>query len=78
MTKFHVETHFRSILKAVSWRLGGTIITVLVVWILLGKLDIAAKVGMLDTAVKIGVFYAHERMWEKIPFGKKKLPDYEI
>jgi uncharacterized membrane protein len=73
-----VETHFRSVLKAVSWRFGGTIVTVTIAWLLLGTFDMAAKIGLLDTAVKIGAFYAHERIWGKIKFGKIRKPEYEI
>lgn len=73
-----METHFRSIVKAVSWRFGGTIVTVVIAWVLLGTFEMAAKIGVLDTVVKIGAFYAHERMWGKINFGKIKKPEYEI
>ena len=73
-----METHFRSIIKAISWRAGGTVVTFFVAWVLLGKLDLAAKIGVLDTAVKVGAFYIHERLWNKINFGKQKPPEYQI
>jgi uncharacterized membrane protein len=73
-----METHSRSIAKAVTWRTGGTIVTCLVAWLLTGSLDLAAKIGVLDTIVKIGAFYIHERFWNRVKFGKLKQPDYEI
>lgn len=73
-----METHFRSIVKAVSWRVGGTLVTFIVVWVVAGELDLAAKIGVLDTAIKIGVFYAHERLWNYLSFGKQKPPEYQI
>jgi adenylylsulfate kinase len=73
-----VETHFRSILKAVSWRVGGTMVTVTVAWLLTKSFDLAAQIGIFDTVVKIGVFYAHERFWNRLNFGKIKSPEYEI
>jgi uncharacterized membrane protein len=73
-----METHLRSIAKAVSWRIGGTAVTFTIALLVSGKIDIAVKVGMLDTLVKIGVFYLHERIWHRIDFGKLKSPDYEI
>ncbi|MHC4570497.1 MAG: DUF2061 domain-containing protein [Planctomycetota bacterium] len=73
-----METHFRSIVKAVSWRAGGTVVTFIVAWILVGKLDLAAKIGVLDTAIKVGAFYIHERLWNRINFGKQKPPEYQI
>lgn len=73
-----METHFRSIVKAISWRVGGTLVTFIVVWVVAGELDLAAKIGVLDTAIKIGVFYAHERLWNYLSFGKQKPPEYQI
>ncbi len=73
-----METHFRSILKAVSWRIGGTVVTVTVAWFLTKSFDLAAQIGIFDTAIKIGVFYAHERFWNRLNFGKIERPEYEI
>jgi uncharacterized membrane protein len=73
-----METHLRSISKAVSWRVGGTVVTFVIALLVSGKIDIAAKVGLLDTFIKIGVFYFHERIWHRISFGKLKRPEYEI
>jgi len=73
-----VETHYRSIIKALSWRAGGTVVTCLVAWSLTGSLDLAARIGIFDTVIKIGAFYIHERFWNGVDFGKQKPPDYEI
>lgn len=73
-----MESHYRSIAKAVTWRAGGTVVTCLVAWLLTGSLDLAAKIGVLDTIIKIGAFYAHERFWDRVKFGKMRQPDYEI
>jgi len=68
----------RSIVKAVTWRAGGTVVTFMVAWIVAGELSLAARIGILDTAIKIGVFYAHERFWNRLSFGKQKPPEYQI
>ena len=73
-----METHLRSIAKAVTWRTGGTIVTFAVAWILTRRFDLAAQIGLLDTALKIGAFYAHERLWNKVNYGKFKAPEYQI
>jgi len=73
-----VETHYRSIIKALSWRAGGTVVTCLVACIVTGSFDLAAKIGILDTVIKIGAFYIHERFWNRLDFGKQKPPDYQI
>ncbi|MHC4204699.1 MAG: DUF2061 domain-containing protein [Planctomycetota bacterium] len=73
-----METHLRSIAKAITWRTGGTIVTFTVAWILTRRFDLAAQIGILDTVVKIGAFYAHERVWNRMNFGKEKPPEYQI
>lgn len=78
MSSQTIETHYRSLIKAVSWRAGGTVVTCLVAWLLTDNLDLAAKIGILDTTIKIGAFYIHERLWNRLDFGKKKPPEYNI
>ena len=73
-----MESHLRSIAKAISWRLGGTIVTFTITLIITAEISLATKIGILDTVVKIGAFYFHERIWHRISFGKYKRPDYEI
>lgn len=73
-----METHLRSIAKAVSWRLGGTIVTFLVTLIVSGQIELAAKVGLVDTMAKLAAFYLHERLWHRINFGRTKAPEYQI
>jgi uncharacterized membrane protein len=76
--EWQVETHFRSILKAVTWRVGGTLITCLVAWFLTGSLDLAARIGVIDTVLKVGAFYVHERAWNRVRIGKLEPPEYQI
>jgi uncharacterized membrane protein len=46
--------------------------------VLAGSLDLAARIGVLDTVIKIGAFYIHERLWNRIGLGKQKPPEYQI
>ena len=70
------EEHVRSILKAISWRLFGSLATVLIVYIYTGKMELAAEVGGFELIAKIGIFYVHERLWSVISWGVK-LPQEE-
>ncbi|MBI3313631.1 MAG: DUF2061 domain-containing protein [Candidatus Omnitrophica bacterium] len=72
-----METRWRSVLKALSWRFLATFITAGIVWALTGEGKFAATVGILDTSVKLVVYFFHERIWLRVPFGKTK-PEYEI
>jgi uncharacterized membrane protein len=65
-----MERHSRTMAKAVSWRVGGTLLTVLIAWVVTRRADFAAMMGVADTVVKIFAFYLHERLWLKIKFGR--------
>lgn len=73
-----MDTHRRSILKTVSWRLVATLITGAVTFALTGRIDFAITVGLADTFVKFFLYYVHERMWSRIRFGRIRVPEYEI
>ena len=73
-----METRSRSIAKALTWRGTGLLITAGIVWGVTGKTELAVSVGLADTLIKLGVYYAHERCWLKVRFGKAKPPEYQI
>ncbi len=73
-----MERHIRSIFKALSWRVIATVVTFLTAWFLTGTVEIAAKIGLADTVIKLAVFYGHERFWNKLSFGKIQPPEYQI
>ncbi len=73
-----MESHFRSIMKAITWRAGGTVVTFAVACIFTQQFKLAAQIGDLDTLIKIGAFYFHERLWIRVKFGKLRRPEYEI
>lgn len=68
------ETHKRSIIKAVSWRAFGMLATTLIVFAFTRKIVLSLSVGLAEAAVKIIFFYLHERLWEKVSWGRIKHP----
>lgn len=68
------DTHYRSLLKSLSWRIISVIFTTLISWIITKSFKIALSIGIVDVMVKIFLFYFHERLWLRIKFGKKKKP----
>jgi uncharacterized membrane protein len=61
----------RHIAKTITWRIVGTIDTMLLGWIVSGNLKIGLSVGGLELLTKMGLYYAHERIWYKSNFGLK-------
>lgn len=60
------DTHKRSITKAVSWRILGTIDTFMLSWLITGRVDLAAAIGGTEVITKMILYYLHERAWTKI------------
>ena len=73
-----MESKTRSIAKALSWRAIATLITFFVAWFLTGTVDVAVKIGLLDTSLKLASYYFHERAWIRSSFGKLEQPNYHI
>ncbi len=67
--KLATESKKRHILKATTWRLLGTIDTVLLAWIISGNMIIGLKIGFTEVITKMILYYFHERIWYKINFG---------
>jgi adenylylsulfate kinase len=59
----------RHLLKTVSWRIIGSIDTVLLGWLITGKLETGAKIGGFELLTKMTLYFIHERVWERIKFG---------
>tara|TARA_R110000765_G_scaffold270294_2_gene369184 strand:+ start:109 stop:324 length:216 start_codon:yes stop_codon:yes gene_type:complete len=62
----------RSILKAISWRIIGTLDTMALGWIITGDPIMGLKIGALELFTKFILYYIHERIWLKCKFGTKK------
>ena len=60
------DTHKVSILKTISWRILGTIDTMLISYILTGNLKVAMGIGSVEVVTKMILYYFHERAWAKI------------
>ena len=65
------ESHVRSIVKGISWRIIATSDTFLVVFIITCLFDQcsvenAIKIGVIEFFLKLLIYYAHERVWLKV------------
>jgi adenylylsulfate kinase len=67
------ETNSRSLIKTLSWRLLATITTAALVYPFTKDVDIALKIGGIEILLKLLIYYLHERLWNKITFGKKEI-----
>src|SRR5690349_407427 len=59
----------RHLAKAVTYRFFGSVGTAAVAYAVTGDVRLGASVGVLDSVVKIGLYYVHERAWYRIRWG---------
>jgi len=72
------ETNLRSIVKGISWRFIATGTTIIIVYTFFGRLDLAIAAGLLETVAKVALYWAHEKIWQKIRFGKKRIEPFNL
>ena len=76
------EKHYRSIIKAVSWRLTGSVDTMIISFLITRKITWALSISGVELFTKVFLYYVHERVWNKIPLGRiqepKDKPNFEI
>jgi len=63
----------RHLVKTISWRTIGTLDTILLSWIITGRLDFGLAIGGFELITKMILYFIHERIWYRfIKFGIKK------
>ncbi len=77
-----VEKHYRSLVKAVSWRFTGSLDTMIIALVVTGKIKWALSISGIELFTKIFLYYVHERVWMKILLGRvqepRDKPNFEI
>lgn len=66
------KTYKRHIAKAITWRIVGTIDTILLAWFISGSSSTGLKVGFAEVITKMVLYYLHERAWFKVKMGVKR------
>ncbi|MFQ5706558.1 MAG: DUF2061 domain-containing protein [bacterium] len=72
------ENRKRTILKAITYRGCGTLVTISIIYLFTGKLIASLGAGVVEVIAKMGFYYLHERAWAKIGWGKVKHPLADI
>jgi len=65
------DSNARSIVKTVTWRVTGSSATFLIAYIMTGNFAIAGVIGVVQLISNSILYFIHERMWNKVPWGKK-------
>jgi len=64
------EKPIRSVAKALSWRVVGTLDTLAVSFVLAQDITLAASIASVDFITKLILYFFHERAWNIVKWGK--------
>jgi len=63
------DSHMRSVLKGITWRITATTTTVVIAYFITGEVGDALKIGAIEFVGKLLLYYLHERAWIRVPSG---------
>ena len=64
-------SHGRSLVKAVTWRITGTIDTFVLTYIITRQIKFALAISGTEVFTKVFLYYVHERAWNKVKWGRE-------
>ncbi len=75
-----MEKHSRTIVKTIVWRMIATLVTIIVIYVFKRDVGDSVVIGVSANAIKMVLYYLHERIWNRISFGREipKPPEYNI
>ncbi|HAH36145.1 MAG TPA: DUF2061 domain-containing protein [Algoriphagus sp.] len=76
-SKKGTDSNLKSLMKSISWRIVGTIDTIVISFIVTGQLTMALSIGSVEVVSKILLYYLHERVWESATKTKEHEPEKE-
>ncbi len=59
----------RSVAKTLSWRVIGTLDTIIICWVVTGAWDFALAIGGIELVTKMILYFFHERAWGLVKWG---------
>ena len=66
-----LKSNTRHLIKTFTWRLIGTIDTMLLGWFFSGNAVIGLKIGGIEIVSKMILYFFHEKIWYNLKFGLK-------
>jgi len=68
----------RTLVKTLTWRVIAFLTTIVIVYIYSRDVKESLVVGVTANLLKMIFYYVHERVWNRLEFGRIKAPEYQI
>ena len=59
----------RHVAKTITWRIVGTLDTMVIGWLITGNPVTGLKIGGIEMITKMILYFIHERFWFKLNLG---------
>lgn len=66
----NADSNLKSFAKTVSWRIVGTLDTIVISYLITGSTSMAFSIGSVEVITKMVLYYFHERVWNQIRVGR--------
>jgi len=78
--RINADSHLRSVVKGISYRLLGTLFTTSLSFAMTGSTKTAILLGSAEVTIKVLLFWGHGRVWAKIEWGRygREIYRYEL
>ena len=60
------DARSRSLSKAISWRVVGTLDTFIIGTVVTQQVSVGATIAVIEVVTKVALYYIHERVWNKV------------
>ena len=67
------DQHKRSVVKSLTWRALASLTTMIIVYAFTEQIALSLGVGVVEVFSKMALYYAHERIWTRIHWGRARL-----
>lgn len=74
LVRWAPDAHVRSLIKAVSWRVVGSLDTFMLSLLVTGSAKYAVSIASAEALTKIVLYYLHERVWRLVKWGRLETP----
>ena len=64
------DSNLKSVLKTISWRIVGTLDTIMISYFVTGEVSMAISIGSVEVFSKLILYYFHERAWTSVKLKK--------
>jgi uncharacterized membrane protein len=77
LVRWAPSARLRSLIKAVTWRVVGSLDTFSLSFIVTGSARNAASIATVEVLTKVALYYLHERVWRRVAWGRLDAPEPE-